>query len=651
MKRSAADTEASAGKITRRGLFLGGLQVSFAALLVGRMRFMQVDQADEYRTLAEENRIKFQLIPPARGLVHDRNGVLLAGNEQNYRIVMVREDAGDPEAVLDRLRRVVWIEDEDIKRALDEMRRRSPFVPVTVADRIDWKDVAEVAVNAPALPGVTPEVGLSRIYPRADDFAHILGYVGPVSDYDLSKLEDPDPLLQIPRFQIGKSGIEAKLELDLRGSAGTRRVEVNAVGREMRELGREEGRAGDNIQITIDAELQAYVQARLAGESAAAVVMDTVTGDILAIGSAPTFDPNKFVRGISSADYKALLDDKYRPLAAKPAQGTYPPGSTFKMVTALAALEDGVIRPGETVRCTGKVEVHSRNFHCWKRSGHGSVDLVKSLRESCDVYYYEIAQRVGIEKISAMARRLGLGKRHDVPLSAVAQGLMPTKAWKREARGADWVVGDSLNAGIGQGFVLASPLQLAVMTARLSTGKVISPRLVRSVNGVEAPVRDDGPLDLDPDNLALIRKGMFEVVNARRGTAGRSKVVADGLRMAGKTGTSQVRNITKAERARGVTRNEDLPWERRDHALFVGYAPHDNPRYAVSVVVEHGGGGSTAAAPIARDVMLQAVYGGQPPLDAYPSSQRGTIRSRQRDIKEMLDMPPADRARAAEGRA
>lgn len=651
MKRSAADTEASAGKITRRALFLGGLQVSFAALLVGRMRFMQVDQADEYRTLAEENRIKFQLIPPARGLVHDRNGVLLAGNEQNYRIVMVREDAGDPEAVLDRLRRVVWIEDEDIKRALDEMRRRSPFVPVTVADRIDWKDVAEVAVNAPALPGVTPEVGLSRIYPRADDFAHILGYVGPVSDYDLSKLEDPDPLLQIPRFQIGKSGIEAKLELDLRGSAGTRRVEVNAVGREMRELGREEGRAGDNVQITVDAELQAYVQARLAGESAAAVVMDTLTGDILAIGSAPTFDPNKFVRGISSADYKALLDDKYRPLAAKPAQGTYPPGSTFKMVTALAALEAGVIRPGETVRCTGKVEVHSRNFHCWKRSGHGSVDLVKSLRESCDVYYYDIAQRVGIEKISAMARRLGLGERHDVPLSAVAQGLMPTKAWKREARGADWVVGDSLNAGIGQGFVLASPLQLAVMTARLSTGKVISPRLVRSVNGVETPVRDDGPLELDPDNLALIRKGMFEVVNARRGTAGRSKVVADGLRMAGKTGTSQVRNITKAERARGVTRNEDLPWERRDHALFVGYAPHDNPRYAVSVVVEHGGGGSTAAAPIARDVMLQAVYGGQPPLDAYPSSQRGTIRSRQRDIKEMLDMPPADRARAAEGRA
>lgn len=643
MKRSVADTEQSARVISRRGLFLGGLQVSFAALLVGRMRFMQVDQTDEYRSLAEENRIKFQLIPPARGMIYDRNGKLIAGNEQNYRIVMVREDAGDPVQVLDRLRKIIWIDEDEVTRVLGEMKRRSSFVPVTVADRVAWKDVAEVAVNAPVLPGITPEVGLSRIYPRADDFAHVIGYVGPVSDYDLSKLEDPDPLLQIPRFQIGKSGVEAKMERGLRGAAGTREVEVNAVGREMRELGREAGQAGDNIQLTVDADLQAYVQARLAGESAAVVVMDTQTGDILAIGSAPAFDPNKFVRGISSADYKSLLEDPYRPLAAKPAQGTYPPGSTFKMVTALAALEEGVITPGETIKCNGFLEVHNRRFHCWKRSGHGKVDLVKSLRESCDVYYYDIAQRVGIEKISAMARRLGLGERHDVPLSAVAQGLIPTKAWKLQARGAEWVIGDSLNAGIGQGFVLSSPLQLAVMTARIATGQMISPRLVRTINGIEQPIRNEGVLGVGAENLRIIRQGMYEVVNAKRGTAGRSKVVAEGLRMAGKTGTSQVRNITKAERARGVTRNEDLPWERRDHALFVGYAPADAPRYTVSVVVEHGGGGSKAAAPIARDVMLQTIYGGEPPLDAYPSSQRGTIRSRQRDIEDLLSRPPAAR--------
>ncbi|MCK8464188.1 penicillin-binding protein 2 [Aliiroseovarius sp. S1339] len=643
MKRSPIDTEKSARGITRRGLFLGGLQVSFAALLLGRMRFMQVDQTEEYRTLAEENRIKFQLIPPARGLIHDRNGKLIAGNEQNYRIVLVREDAGDPAKVLNRLRKIVWIDDEEITRVLSEMKRRSSFVPVTVADRVAWEDIAEVAINAPVLPGITPEVGLSRLYPRASDFAHVVGYVGPVSDYDLSKLEDPDPLLQIPRFQIGKSGVEAKLELTLRGSSGTREVEVNALGREMRELGREDGQPGDNIQLTVDADLQAYVQARMAGESAAAVVMDTQTGDLLAIGSAPSFDPNKFVRGISGSDYRSLLNDPYRPLAAKPAQGTYPPGSTFKMVTALAALEEGVIGLGETVKCYGHLEVHKRRFHCWKRAGHGKVDMVKSLRESCDVYYYDVAQRVGIEKIAAMARRLGLGDRHDLPLSAVAEGLVPDKAWKRQARGADWVIGDSLNAGIGQGFVLASPLQLAVMTARISTGLAVSPRLVRSINGVEQPILNDGPMAISGESLRIVRQGMYEVVNAKRGTGGRSKIVAEGLRMAGKTGTSQVRNITKAERARGVSRNEDLPWNRRDHALFVCYAPAESPRYAVSVVVEHGGGGSKAAAPIARDILLQAVYGGEPPLEAYPSSQRGTIRSRQREIEEMLSRPPAER--------
>ena len=650
MKRTGVDTDKSARIITRRGLFLGGLQVSFAALLVGRMRYMQVDQGDEYRLLAEENRINIRLIPPSRGLIHDRNGVLIAGNEQNYRIVLVREDAGDPEAVLRKLSHIVWMSEEDIANALKEIKRRSPFVPVAVADRVSWDEVAEVAVNAPALPGITPEVGLSRIYPQRGDFAHILGYVGAVSDYDLSKLEDPDPLLQIPRFQIGKSGVEAKMEHALRGSAGSREIEVNAVGREMRELSREEGQAGAAVQLTIDAKLQSYVQARMAGESAAAVVMDTVSGDILALGSAPTFDANKFVHGISSADYKALLEDPYRPLAAKTAQGTYPPGSTFKMVTALAALEEGVIGPGETVTCWGKIEVYNRNFHCWKRAGHGKVDLLKSLEQSCDIYYYEIAQRVGIDKIAEMARRLGLGEKHDLPLSAVAQGLIPNKAWKLENRGADWVVGDSLNAGIGQGFVLASPLQLAVMTSRLATGRAVVPRLVRSINGVDQPIAEQAPLGISSSNLAAVRQGMYAVVNARRGTAGRSKITGDEFRMAGKTGTSQVRNITKAERARGVTRNEDLPWERRDHALFVAYAPAENPRYAVSVVVEHGGGGSTAAAPIARDVMLQTLYGGTPPLSAYPSSQRGTIRSRQKEIEDRMQLPSDDGAQGS-GRA
>ncbi len=555
-------------------------------------------------------------------MIFDRKGVLLAGNEQTYRVVMVGEDVGDAEAVTAHLGgRLLHLDPEDLAEALEEARRK-PADPITIADRITWEELSRVAVNAPpALPGIRPEVGLSRVYPLTSDFAHVVGYVGRVSDYDLGRLDDQDPLLRLPRFQIGKTGVENKVERDLRGKAGTREVEKNAYGRIMRELSREEGIQGANVQLTVNHALQNFVQARLAGESAAAVVMDTVTGDILALGSAPTYDPNKFVHGISVADYKALNEDPYRPLYNKSASGLYPPGSTFKMVTALAALEAGLITPDEKINCLGHTELHGRKFHCWKRAGHGRTDLAKSLRESCDVYYYDLAQRAGIERISAMGRRLGgLGTRHDLPLTGVSGGVMPTKSWKLESGKGEWVVGgDSLNASIGQGFVLTTPLELAVMTARIASGNAIEPRMIRSVNGVEAPVRGGAtPLQgIDPpEHLAVIREGMYEVVNAPpRGTAGSSRVVAEGLRMAGKTGTSQVRNITAAERARGgVTRNEDLPWERRDHALFVCYAPADNPRIAVSVVVEHGGGGgSTAAAPIARDILLQAHFDALPP--------------------------------------
>lgn len=636
MRRAPKETLESARGISRRGLLLGGAQAAMVAVLALRMRTMQIKQADEYRLLAEGNSVKIRLIPPARGLIHDRNGVLLAGNEQNYRVTITRDDTDNLDGVLANLRRLIPISDDDTAELLAEFRRRSPAAPVTVADRLSWEEFTRIAVNAPALPGVTPEVGLSRLYTRGPDFAHVLGYVGPVSDYDLSLIENPDPLLRIPKFQLGKLGAEAKLEDRLRGKAGTRRVEVNSAGREMRELSRQEGEPGDNLQLTIDYRLQNYALARLGGESAAAVVMDVQNGDLLAISSAPSFDPNLFVRGISSADYKALVEDDHRPLADKSVQGLYPPGSTYKMVTALAALEAGVIAPEETVYCPGHLEFGGRRFHCWKRSGHGRVNLLQSLEQSCDVYYYDISQRVGIDRISDMAHRLGLGVRHDLPMSAVAEGLAPTKAWKQERYGKDWVVGDTLNASIGQGYVLSSPLHLAVMTARIASGKAVSPRLVRSINGVETPTSEPPPLKVDPADLAAVRSGMTAVVNSGRGTANGSRVVAAEWKMAGKTGTSQVRNISAAERASGVVSNADLPWERRDHALFVAFAPADNPRYAVSLIVEHGGGGSAAAAPIARDILLFALNEGVPPLTAYPESQRNRIRT-QHESMELVD--------------
>ncbi len=647
MKRPRVDTEASHRTITRRAAVLGGLQLAFMGGLAARMRYLQVEEADQYRLLAEENRINIRLIAPSRGEIFDRNGVPIARNAPSYRIVIVREDAGDVDAVVEKLRMLVALDDDQLERALNEVKRSAPFLPITLAEDVPWDDVSRVSVNAPSLPGITPEVGLSRVYPLGSDFAHVLGYVGPVSDYDLEKIENPDQLLRIPRFQIGKVGVEAKSEDVLRGAAGAKRVEVNANGRVMRELDRREGIAGADMQLTLDAGLQSYVQARLTGESASAVVMDCETGDLRAICSAPTFDPNLFVRGISVADYRALTENKYRPLASKSVQGTYPPGSTFKMITAMAALEEGLISAQETVWCPGHLEVAGRRFHCWKRVGHGHMDLEDSLKQSCDVYYYDLAVKVGIEKISAMAQRLGLGMRHDLPMSAIAKGLAPNKAWKLAVHDQDWRVGDTVNASIGQGYMLASPLQLAVMSARLATGRSVTPRLIKTIDGVEQPDGAGEDMGMRPTNLLMMRQAMYAVVNDRKGTAYRSRIIAEGMRMAGKTGTSQVRNITAEERRAGVIRNEDLPWERRDHALFVNYAPYDNPKYAVAVVVEHGGGGSKAAAPIARDITLQALYEGEPPLEAYPTKDRERIAEQQerlRAIRPVANIGASDQA-------
>ena len=631
MRRSARDTEESARKVSRRGLFLGGSMLAVVALLGARMRHMQVDQADEFRLLAEDNRISIRLIPPARGQIFDRNGKLIAGNEQNYRVVISRDDAGDVEDVLQRIARIMPVSPDDFDRAMKEAKRRSPL-PIIVADRLSWEDVSTVAINAPALPGVSPEFGLSRIYPRDTDFAHVVGYVGPVSERDLAKLEEPDPLLQTPKFQIGKIGVETWMEGDLRGRAGNRRVEVNAVGRVMRELGRQEGDPGADIRLTIDADVQNYAQARLGEESAAAVVMDVQNGDILVIASAPSFDPNLFVRGISHADYNALTENDHRPLANKTVQGAYPPGSTFKMVTALAALEAGLITTSTSVNCPGHYEVGGRRFHCWKRGGHGRVSLERSLAESCDVYYYDIALKVGIDKIAEMGRKLGLGERHDIPMSAITDGLMPNKQWKQERYGQEWRIGDTVNASIGQGYVLTSPLQLAVMTSRIASGRAVSPRLIHSIAETQTPIAPAADLGISPQILRAVQQGMFAVSNSQRGTAYSSRIADNTMQLAGKTGTSQVRNITAAERARGVISNDALPWNRRDHALFVGFAPFEAPRYAVAVVVEHGSGGSTAAAPIGRDLLLRALSDGIPPLSAYPASQRNRIETMHRNM-------------------
>ena len=628
MKDKDLDPSLAAKGMVRRGVLLFAVQGIVALGLATRMQFLQVKQSDQFRLLAEENRINVRLVPPLRGLIYDRDGLLIANNVQNYRVVIIREDVKNLDGVLGKLQILLGISDSKRERIKTLILNHSSFVPITILNNLTWADVAKISANAPVLPGLTADVGSSRYYPRGADYAHLLGYVGPVSDFDLKNRDDNDPLLKIPRFQIGKTGVEAKLEQTLRGNAGTKRIEVNAQGRVIRELSRNGGLAGKDIQMTIDTGLQNFSLARLGDKSASAVLMRIDNGDLLSMASSPSFNTNLFVEGISTSDYEDLRDNEFRPLADKSVQGIYPPGSTFKMVIALAALEAGVIRADEKIKCEGHIELADRKFHCWKRLGHAQMSLRQALEQSCDVFFYEIALRVGIEKITIMANRLGLGVKHELPLSGVSSGLSPTKSWKLQTQGRSWVLGDTLNVGIGQGYVLSSPMQLAVMASRIASGKSVQPRLIKRIDGFDQQIVTQNALDINPYSLDLVRKGMYDVSNGIKGTARKSKMAINEILMAAKTGTSQVRNITKKERKTGVIPNEKLPWKRRDHALFVGYAPYENPEYAIAVVVEHGGGGSKVAAPIARDIMLRALYGKVPPLEAYPIDQRPEIKKR-----------------------
>lgn len=601
--------------LTRRALMLGAGQLGLVGALAGRLYYLQVVQADRYRVLADDNRISIRLLPPPRGEIVDRLGVPLAINEKNYRVVIVREQSGNVPVTLERLGRIIDLPEREVRRVLRDMRRKRAFVPITVRENLSWEEVSRVEVSAPDLPGISIEVGLTRFYPYAEQAAHVLGYVAAVSESELTG----DPLLELPDFRIGKNGIEKVHDQHLRGKAGTSQVEVNALGRVIRELSREEGQPGRRIEITLDMELQRFAMNRLGEESAAAVIMDVHNGDVLALASTPGFNPNAFNRGLTPNEWEELISNERGPLTNKAIAGQYAPGSTFKMVVALAALETGVISPGQRVFCPGHLELGDTRFHCWKRPGHGHMDMHDAIKHSCDVYFYEVSKRLGIARIAAMAERLGLGQTLGFDLPGERPGLIPTREWKQARMGKPWHQGETLIAGIGQGYILTTPLQLAVMTARLVNGGIaVTPHLTRHLPGqgglqtVALPGALPGSeggfpsLGIAQEHLRLVRTAMAAVTNdPNGGTAYRARIAEAGMEMGGKTGTAQVRRITMAERLTGVRKNEDLPWRHRDHALFVGYAPVNAPRYCCAVIVEHGGGGSAVAAPIARDLLIE----------------------------------------------
>ncbi len=589
-------------QFNRRTLFLAGGKAVLLSALGGRMYYLQVIESDRYKTLAEENRINLHLLAPPRGRIIDRFGIPLADNQQNFRVLLISEDAPDVAATLDILGQIISISDRERRRILRDVKRKRSFVPVTVRENLNWEQVAKIEFNAPDLPGVLIDVGRSRDYPFAQEMAHVLGYVAAVSPKDITG----DPLLEIPGFRVGKAGLEKIHEARLRGRSGSSQVEVNAFGRVIRELSRQEGQPGVEVGLTIDIGLQRMVSERLGEESAASVVLDVHSGDVLAMASTPSFDPNLFNTGLSAKDWHALVSNPKAPLTNKTIAGRYSPGSTFKMVVLLAALEKGVVGPDNKIFCPGFLELGNAKFHCWRKHGHGAVDAKRAIVESCDVYFYEVAKRTGIKRIAEMARRFGMGEKLGVDLPGEQAGLIPTPKWKRGALDAPWQLGETVIAGIGQGYVLTTPLQLAVMTARLANGGMaVKPRLTRALPGAaEAPKIES--LGLTPQYLALVREAMGDVANMPQGTAFRSRITEPGMEMAGKTGTVQVRRISRSERDKGVLKNKDLPWKERDHSLFVGFAPVHAPRYAVAVVVEHGGGGSKVAAPIGADILREA---------------------------------------------
>ena len=588
-----ANAAAQDQQFSRRAFVVGGAMGAVGLTLAARMAYLSIWQGEKYALLAEGNRVSLRLIPPRRGWIVDREGKPLALNQPDYRLELIPEAVTDLEATLAAVMKVLPLTPDDLDRIRSDVARQPKYAPVEIAHGLSWPVFAAINVHLPDLPGIQPLPGFLRVYPGGDAFAHLLGYVGTPTPEQFAVTRDP--LLIFPGYKIGKDGIERRADARLRGTAGARRVEVNARGRVIRDLDTRPDIPGKTLRLTIDRDLQSYAARRLTDNSASVVVMDCVTGDVLCMVSMPAYDPNAFSTRVTAKLWAELQADDHHPLINKSAQGLYPPGSTFKTMTALAVLGGGIPAEQATV-CTGTYRLGNAAWHCWQHRGHGRIDLHRAIPQSCDVYFYTFGRAVGIDAIAKTARLFGLGTKFDLPLPGQSAGIIPDTAWKLARYHKPWGVGETLNAAIGQGYIIANPLQLAVMAARLASGNAVEPRLFR-----DDPAPPPPPLDIPPEHLAIVRTGMTAVINGG-GSGKTARLMVDDVQMAGKTGSAQVRAISKADRRAGRTKSERLPWKYRDHGLFVAFAPADAPRYAISVVLEHGNHGA-AAGVIARDVM------------------------------------------------
>jgi len=578
--------------LNRRTFFLYLLKASLLSLVGWRLYKIQILDSKKYKTLSKNNQIDIQIVFPLRGEIFDRNNNLIATNKVVYDLYLIPEKTISINETLNSISKFIEINFNKRRKIIDLSKKIKKFEKIKIAENLEWDVIEDIETNKFKLNGIFISKDYIRVYPYKETFSHLLGYTNKPNQKELSI-----PFIsKMPNLDIGKAGMEKFFNLELVGKPGQREVEVNSRGRIIREISLIESKKGSKISLTLDIRLQEYALNLLKSHRAGSiVVMNIQNGEILCMVSTPSYDPNKIIKKPNINYWNKLLENKLAPLSYRSVQGLYSPGSTFKMIVAIAALKYGIIDTKSKNFCEGKIQFGDRLYHCWKTKGHGSMNIFDAIKESCDVFFYEIAKKIGIDRIAEVAKDFGLGKIYDIGLTNQKQGIVPSKKWKKNQIGESWYAGETLIAGIGQGYVLTNPLQLSVMTANIaSDGNVIEPTLVKRKNFEFKKNKKY------INEIGIVKESMYKVVNEIKGTAYKSRL--DEIKFSGKTGTSQVKAISIEERESEDFRKKELEWKNRDHALFVGYMPSKNPKFSISVVIEHGGSGASTAAPIAKQI-------------------------------------------------
>ena len=615
--------------VGRRMFILSAAKAIVVLGIVGRLISLQITESKKYKTLSDKNRFREWKFAPPRGLINDYFGKEIASNRQVYQLHVIPENSENLEVLFFRLKSILNLSEKDITKIRKKIKSQKPWDPVIISDNLNWSDFSRINLFLHDLQGVEPVVSVARLY-KEPSSAHVIGYVSKASKKDLQTKEYLQNKIATGT-RIGKTGLENKLDSKVIGDVGYKRYEVNAYGKRIKEISIDPGKSGENFRTTLDLDVQKLSSKLLEGKSGTVCVMDIYRGDIVSMVSSPIFDSNKFVHGINKKDWNSLIKHRDKPLINKAVAGLYPPGSTIKLLSAISALENDVFNPKTTIRCQGHIELYGQKYHCWKKKGHGFVNMREGMKQSCDVYFYEVARKLGIDRLAETARKFGLGKPVLTDLFEERSGVVPNTEWKKKYIGKNWYLGETLHAGIGQGYWQTSPLQLCLMMAQIANGGYkIEPRLIldtneKKFNGLEEFINNKNlfPDDVgtlyefiakfkykslfrNQENIKFVQDALFGATNEPLGTSYRSRLTKKEFVYAGKTGTSQVRRFTELQRELEI-KNEDLPYEQRDHALFVAFAPYKEPRYAISVLVEHGGSGSKSAAPIAKQVIKKVL--------------------------------------------